>query len=404
MSWRDTLSQASFRGVPFKAKGHSGAVGGQRTATHETPGKDGAYIEPLGAKGHEFTVDAYIDGADYAIGRDRLIEACNAGGDGLLVHPYFGEVTVVCTECRVSESSREGRIARFSLTFARQGAQRYPRRRADTAAAIGDAADNADSASTDAFAADYSVAGEPGFVEADAVAGTADFADVVAQESAGASIAFETAEMALALAGDAVGLVRDPPSLAAGIRSFLAGVGDGIMARLGITALTGMFDRIGDVVDIGAADAATASSALSGAPGRARLAANRSAFAGLVRRQTVIDLARRASIATPRTTDEAVRLRDEIGARLDREIEVADDDTYRRLVDLRTATVLHLNRIAPSLARTARVPVRATVPALVLAYRIHADAAREDEIVTRNGLSHPGFVPGGDMVEVLIDG
>ncbi|MEQ8605189.1 MAG: DNA circularization N-terminal domain-containing protein [Marivibrio sp.] len=404
MSWRDNLQPASFRGAPFKVAGHSSEMGGQRAAVHETPGRDGAYVEGLGAKPHDFTIDAFVLGDDYMAARDRVIEACNEPGDGLLVHPYLGELTVVCNGCRVSESTGEGRMARLSLSFIQQGAKRYPRERADTAAAVGKAADAADAASADSFADGYTVAGEPGYVEADAVEATGDFADVVQTESAGSALSFETAELALSLAEGAVDLVRNPPDLAANVRSFLGGVGNEILNRLGVTAVTGLFDRVTALVDRGSSTASSASTALQGAPGRSRLAANRAAFAGLVRRQAAIELARQAPRAQLKTADEAVQLRDAIGERLDREMEAADDETFRALAGLRSATVKHLNAVAPSLARTARAPVRITTPSLVLAYRLHGDAGREGELVERNRIRHPGFVPGGETLEVLIDG
>ena len=33
------------------------------------------------------------------------------------------------------------------------------------------------------------------------------------------------------------------------------------------------------------------------------------------------------------------------------------------------------------------------MPALVLAYDLYEDAARADEIATRNRINHPGFLP-----------
>ena len=50
-----------------------------------------------------------------------------------------------------------------------------------------------------------------------------------------------------------------------------------------------------------------------------------------------------------------------------------------------------------------RVTPEATQPALVLAYGLYEDAGREAEIVTRNKVRHPGFVPGGQALEVLAD-
>jgi prophage DNA circulation protein len=42
----------------------------------------------------------------------------------------------------------------------------------------------------------------------------------------------------------------------------------------------------------------------------------------------------------------------------------------------------------------------ATLPALVVAHRVYGDATRADEIVSRNRVRHPGFVPGGIALEV----
>jgi len=44
------------------------------------------------------------------------------------------------------------------------------------------------------------------------------------------------------------------------------------------------------------------------------------------------------------------------------------------------------------------------MPAIVLAYRLYGDAERADEIVARNRVRHPGFVPGGQPLEVLSNG
>ena len=44
-----------------------------------------------------------------------------------------------------------------------------------------------------------------------------------------------------------------------------------------------------------------------------------------------------------------------------------------------------------------------TLPALVIAHQVHADATRENEIIKRNAITHPGFVQAGYALEVLTD-
>jgi prophage DNA circulation protein len=49
------------------------------------------------------------------------------------------------------------------------------------------------------------------------------------------------------------------------------------------------------------------------------------------------------------------------------------------------------------------VQPQATQPALVLAYSLYEDASRDADIIARNNVRHPGFVPGGRTLEVLAD-
>ena len=53
-------------------------------------------------------------------------------GAGDLVHPYLGSLQVACTGCSLSERTREGRMARFSLSFVEAGANQYPTSRVNT--------------------------------------------------------------------------------------------------------------------------------------------------------------------------------------------------------------------------------------------------------------------------------
>ena len=146
MPWRDQLMRASFRGAPFEIDSHDTTAAGRRVQVHEYPGRDDPYTEDLGRRASEYTLEAYLVGDDYARARDALVAACARPGPGVLVHPYLGELEVVCTECSVSESTREGRLARVRLAFTVAGANRYPVAVADTAARVDAAADAADAA------------------------------------------------------------------------------------------------------------------------------------------------------------------------------------------------------------------------------------------------------------------
>ena len=73
----------------------------------------------------------------------------------------------------------------------------------------------------------------------------------------------------------------------------------------------------------------------------------------------------------------------------------------RALGALRLAMVQDVTARGGSMARLFLYRPKAVEPALVLAYRIYGDAGRDAEIVTRNRVARPGFVPAGAPLELL---
>jgi prophage DNA circulation protein len=114
--WIKGYSQASFRGVEFFIKGHSHS-GGRRIATHIFPEREKPSYEDLGEKEQPYSLNAYILGDNYWGQRNELKDALNLEGPGLLVHPYFGTMTVVCDSYTLTETTAEGRKATFNITF-----------------------------------------------------------------------------------------------------------------------------------------------------------------------------------------------------------------------------------------------------------------------------------------------
>jgi len=71
----------------------------------------------------------------------------------------------------------------------------------------------------------------------------------------------------------------------------------------------------------------------------------------------------------------------------------ADHDRFEQLEATRKALYRHLTAVAAAGVRLVEIKPTASAPALVLAYRRFGDASRAGEIVTRNRIRHPGFVP-----------
>lgn len=118
-NWIKNYLQASFRDVEFFIQSHDLDIG-RRQAIHEFPNVNEPYAEDLGRKARVFSLDAYIIGDNYFDHRNKLIAAIEQAGPGKLVHPYLGTFQVVVTGSVLRESTTEGRVARFSLTFQEQ--------------------------------------------------------------------------------------------------------------------------------------------------------------------------------------------------------------------------------------------------------------------------------------------
>ena len=136
MAWRDNLVPASFRGVGFQVDDTETKAGGRRIALHEYPGRDDPFAEDMGEITKTFSIEGFIVGDDYLDRGERLIDACNMPGPGELVHPYRGSQNVVCTEIVETTRTREGRMARYTLTFTEAGENQFPSAGVNTEEAV----------------------------------------------------------------------------------------------------------------------------------------------------------------------------------------------------------------------------------------------------------------------------
>ncbi|SFI72574.1 Mu-like prophage DNA circulation protein [Pseudomonas syringae] len=95
--------------------------------------------------------------------------------------------------------------------------------------------------------------------------------------------------------------------------------------------------------------------------------------------------------------DDVIELRDTLSSAIWEASLKADPEHYLALNTLRQALIRHLNAVAASGVRLVDMKVSESLPALVLAYRRFGDASRAQEMVQRNRLAHPGFVPPGTL-------
>jgi hypothetical protein len=110
------LPIASFKGVEFHYQ--DGTVdGGRKTVTHEYPDSKNRYVEDLSGLEKKFSINAMIDDNVSFVDRDNLISVLEEGGIGTLIHPTFGEQSVVSIGYSLTDSIRELGVSKISLNF-----------------------------------------------------------------------------------------------------------------------------------------------------------------------------------------------------------------------------------------------------------------------------------------------
>lgn len=387
MAWRDELRTASFRGVRFHIEQGTIAAG-RRLARHEYPQRDVPYLEDMGRRAREYKVEAYVIGADYMAARDDLLAAIEEAGAGQLVHPWHGTLNVTVSDCQLTESTQHGGSAKFSITFVEAGKQQEPTTATDTEGALDAQCLQCDADFATDFEQLFSVDGLPEFAVQDAL-------DAV-------NSLLELPALAL---GEEGWITSNPLSELNALlpQNLPASLGNPLALAGGILSLVQNANSVMSLLDFSLP--VSASSYYT--PTRQTIDNNRIAISGLVRQaatvRRIVDLAK----ATPATLDDARVARSEIVARAD-EI-LLDEHTGQRAADsvlqLRADAVTHFARIQPSLPRLVRLTPQAVRPALVLAHDFYGDdwldAGREGDLIGRNRVRHPGFVPAGRELELV---
>lgn len=388
MSWRDKYRQASFRGVAFNVEA-SASDHGRNLVTHEYPRRELPFVEDLGRKARAFQVEAFLVGADYDLERDRLIEALEEADPGDLVHPYRGTMRVTVLGFSVREVRDEGGMCRVAIGFLEAGAATYPSAPRSAERATGIAADS----TNDAAAAVYpTTQPRPGAPSQVLEASEASWYDALREMHRLRVRDLEGLRRLLAVAGEDVVerlaepilFARDVVVLLAAIAGTAAGQAEAIRQYLRLAQLVSPLIR--------------GSSVGSGAARIAGLGVT-----DLVRRVAVAEAARAAAGATYTSHEEAIATRDEVLEALDELENTAPDEVLLELEGLRRELTGAVPPPDGTLPRVDHYTPASVMPALVIAYTLYDDVGRMQELVDRNHLQHPGFVPGNEPIEVLVD-
>lgn len=398
MSWRDSLRDASFRGVPFHVMSHEASFG-RRTVTHEYPLKDKPYVEDLGRRARSINLEAIVIGPDYMAARDAVIKAFEQAGAGTLVHPYLGEMQVVATDqIRISESTDQGGMARISITLVESGELTFPAATVDTARQVSTAAASASGDLASGFSDRFTTDGLPAFVREGAALNLTDALNQISAIGNFPGVdALAKSDFLTDITGALNGiqsLISVPSNLALRVQSSIAAL------RALAPNPRAAFDALSKLFDF----SPVRSGGVASTPARTQAVANTAALVELVQASAAIESAVALTEVEFGNLTDSQAYRSTVADTLDVIMnETANDALFVSLQDLRATVVRDVQARSGSLARQIAYVPPATVPALVLAYRLYGSVNREAEILALNRIVHPGFVPGHLPVQVLAD-
>lgn len=398
--WRDNLLPASFKGISFFVEDHT-LEAGRRLNPNEFPYSDKTYTEDLGRSARRYNITGYLIGDDYMDPRDDLLDAAEAGGVGTLVHPYYGEIDVLLNTIRMRESKNEGGYVVIEFTFVEYGQQVYPDPSPVGQDLVDLAADDLLAAAKAYFVETMSIVGQPGWVVDNFSGSLQNTAEILENIKNNGGINNQTTTD---LVNKAAEWVADLADLESPSITLLQNVSDS--ADRIINAIKGLIDLSpsaeNTVLNLQAFDDYSTTTT-GGLSAQSVISDNNAVVTQDFVKTVAVSTEARAIIASDFTSyEDAVASRKQILAKIDDLSGTTQSDSvYEAYRNLRTSIATALPGDENSLPRLSSLKLAQSTPSLVLAYDLYGSTDKEQEILDRNKIRHPGFVPGGQDLSVL---
>lgn len=411
--------QCSYRGVPFVVVG-SGGQAGRKQAEHDYPYRDGVWIEDLGKRARVYYVRGFVSGPTALVQRDLLVNAAEASGSGLLVHPSIGAIRASCTSFAWSEP--DGIMGRVDVVFEFVEQKNYLTTLVHLAldAAISAAALVVRSASSSAYLTATTSAlaiGSPAIVAARSVAvlwGKRASNAVRSPRVMAATIATLPGNNGRYAAGNSalVDASATVSSVLTDLALFRSTLDEKLSTLSTLTTADSLASAVQDITeslrssinDPGAQLAvlqpliAVPVDAIdSTAPIGAAITTAKTETARLCSMAALASFAQACASWEPTSAQEAETLRLTVATLLDdAATQAADagfDDIWQAIRTLRSQVTQDLSQRASQLPDQITVARNQPLPALVLAQQLYADATRAPDLIRHADPVHPALMP-----------
>ena len=426
--WKEQLQNASFRGVEFKVATVETVVG-RRNVLHEYPSRDVPFVEDLGKKAREFTVNAYCIGDNYIDDLNNLIRVIEQDGSpGILVHPTLGILNVCPKECRITYSNTEGGIEYLTITFIESGINQYPSATTDTQSNAIEKSRQGNEQAEESFADNYAI---QGFSDSLATRATntligtssAQGGDVIFRDNSLYGVLLKVVGRSANLASSSTNysifrnnlnnfrdeistFISSPPEVATRITDLVSGLStiyEGQPTKI-IIAQKQVFNLFG--MGIKSIPLTSLANPFP-TPNRTQMALNQDQLFDLVHISALIEIIVAITGLEFESRADALKIMFDLQKLMEpSSTSLADnayDLAYNALNNARIAMVLDIKTRAATLKNVKYIKNYYAVPAIVLAYQQYQDATQEADIITRNRIiKNPLFVPPNKDIEILV--
>lgn len=400
-------NNAMFKGVPFIFVDDSFGSG-KRIVQHEFPQRDVPYSENLGKRIRKISIQGKLLGDDYLTQKDNLLFVCEEDGPGELVHPYYGVLNVECSTIEITNQKTVTRICEFQAVFFETGELEFPTSIVDTAAAT--------------------------LLQTEATLNTSKSTFLqIYDKTVKLVSAIEGKEQILDDAFRAINIAKDKANMPAEFQRRINRAKEDV--SLLVLSAESLFDSVLDTITFGLLgetkdDDIDPRDSFNGLLPMLRFSPevrNSSDDSDLIKDMlqwnTLANMAYLTSVIDFESTNEALFYKDTILNKID-ELVLLDisNELEQDLRDLRKVVIEDIDARSLTLPSLTTYLPGYTLPVLVLSHNLYGNVDEEQDIINRNnlyhfsftgdgepaidnilGIQHPGFTPGGEELEVLLN-
>jgi prophage DNA circulation protein len=391
--WTKTLFAASYKGVAFRVERDTEG-GSRRIVEHEFPNRDVPFLEDLGEGVRHYEVTAYVASNEADSEAAAVMSICAQRGPGVLVLPMNGPVVVRCLDFRRNFDKDKMGYSAIELKFTREGFSGALATVSSLANLIYVQTEAAVDAIAAIFVRNTEVRNVPDYV-AQAVTDGAQtalstFEAVRTSRAIDVTVSATQRDVIAATFDDVPAIVASEDTeqlaeLASTIVTIATDLAAGMEASVAVAAFEEIITSVAASVD-----------ATVGSQWQTSVARNRNASNTLLRLAAFAaycEAIERLSIFDRQT---GITLRANVAEYFDEQLQAMPADDYEIYVPvtrMRDAVIDYLSRAITTLVPSVQVEASASMPSLYWAWRLYADPNRTDELVSRNRVVHPSFMP-----------